>query len=56
MLGVLGIDDVALDPGAEELVFERHVVLGLAGANALAAADAAFDVDDHRPPVRSVIV
>ena len=42
---------VALDPGAEEVRLEGHVVLRLAGAHAVAAADALLDVDDHRPPV-----
>ena len=43
------VDVVALDPGAEEAV--GHVVLGLAGAHAVAAADALGDVDEHAPPV-----
>ncbi len=51
-LGMIGVVDVvALDPGAEVEGVEGHVVLGLAGAHAVAAADALVDVDDHSPEV-----
>ena len=40
---------VAFHPGAEVSV--RHIVLGLAGPDAVAAADALGDVDQHAPPV-----
>ena len=47
-------DVVAFHPGAEESV--RHVVLGLAGAHAVAAADALGDVDQHAPPMLGHLV
>ena len=53
---ILRGDVVALDPGAEVDRLERHVVLPLAGADAVAAADALLDVDDHRPPVLGHLV
>jgi hypothetical protein len=45
------IDVIALDPGAEEYGLVDDVVLELARADAVAAADALLDVDHHRPPV-----
>ena len=42
---------IALDPGPEEVGLVDDVVLELAGADAVAAADALLDVDEHRPPV-----
>ena len=44
-------DVVALHPGAEVEGLAGDVVLRLAGAHAVAAADALLDVDDHPPPV-----
>src|SRR5512143_312100 len=49
-------DVVALHPGAEEVRLEGHVVLGLAGPDAIAAADALVDVDDHSPVVLARLV
>jgi hypothetical protein len=51
MVEIVGGHLVAFDPGTEMALLERHVVLGLAGAHAVAAADALLDVDDHSPPV-----
>src|ERR1035437_3031123 len=49
-------DVVPLHPGAEEVRLEGHVVLGLAGPHAIAAADALVDVDDHSPVVLGHLV
>src|SRR5271169_3877710 len=49
-------DVVPLHPGAEEVGLEGHVVLGLAGPHAVAAADALVDVDDHSPVVLGGLV
>src|SRR5208337_1357425 len=40
---------VALDPGAKVAV--GHVILGLAGADTISAADAFGQVDQHAPPM-----
>ena len=51
VIEIVRIDLVALDPRAEAALFERHVVLRFARADAVAAADALVDIDDHAPPV-----
>jgi len=48
----LGVVDIALHPGAVVVGLAQHVVLGLAGFDATAAADALVDLDAHAVGLR----
>jgi hypothetical protein len=51
MRDVIGVDLIALHPRSEVEGLVDDVVFDLAGTHAVAAPDAALDVDRHRPPV-----